>query len=235
MIRHRWTALTLVSTLILGMGGAGTTVAAGDVPLALRAARVTVPVTSIKEARFGTVVKQHYDFSCGSAAVATLLTYHYGRPTNEEAAFRAMFEVGDRDAIRKQGFSLLDMKKYLASRGLRADGFRLPLEKFAEVGIPAIALVNTKGYRHFVVIKGLTGDDVLVGDPALGTRVMNRSAFKAIWGGILFVIRDEIKIGRANFNKQEDWNVRGKAPFGTALNRRSLSSFTLALPARNEF
>ena len=31
-------------------------------------------VTSLKEARFRTTVPQQYDFSCGSAATATLLT-----------------------------------------------------------------------------------------------------------------------------------------------------------------
>src|SRR3546814_20011104 len=37
----------------------------------------SVPVMSLKEKRWTTVVRQQYDFSCGSAAVATLLTYHY--------------------------------------------------------------------------------------------------------------------------------------------------------------
>src|SRR3546814_6408724 len=32
---------------------------------------------------FRSVIRQRYDFSCGSAALATLLTYHYGAPTSE--------------------------------------------------------------------------------------------------------------------------------------------------------
>ncbi|RYF14189.1 MAG: peptidase C39, partial [Oxalobacteraceae bacterium] len=40
----------------------------------------TAPVTSLIGRRFETVVRQQYDFSCGSAALATLLRYHYDDP-----------------------------------------------------------------------------------------------------------------------------------------------------------
>jgi hypothetical protein len=39
-----------------------------------------VLVKSMKERKFEQVVRQQYDFSCGSAALATLLTYHYENP-----------------------------------------------------------------------------------------------------------------------------------------------------------
>ncbi|MDV7389798.1 hypothetical protein RZS08_00535, partial [Arthrospira platensis SPKY1] len=39
---------------------------------------VSVPTVSLKGARFIATLRQQYDFSCGSAAVATLLTHHYG-------------------------------------------------------------------------------------------------------------------------------------------------------------
>ena len=90
-----------------------------------------VHVVSVKEARFTTTQRQQFDFSCGSAAVATLLTHHYGKPTDERAVFTQMFERGDQAKIRKEGFSMLDMKRYLESRGLRADGFQLPVDRLA--------------------------------------------------------------------------------------------------------
>ncbi len=40
--------------------------------------RLQRAVVSVKEARFTTTQRQQFDFSCGSAAVATLLTHHYG-------------------------------------------------------------------------------------------------------------------------------------------------------------
>jgi predicted double-glycine peptidase len=129
-----------------------------------------IHLTSLKEARFKTTVRQQYDFSCGSAATATLLTYQYGYPVTEAEVFRQMYANGDQARIRKQGFSLLDMRRYLQSLGFQADGFELPLDKLFEEGLPAIVLLNDRGYRHFVVVKGLRRGRVLVGDPARGTR-----------------------------------------------------------------
>lgn len=195
----------------------------------------SVPVTSVKEARFQTVIKQQYDYSCGSAAVASLLTFHYEQPVSEKEIFLEMYEAGDKERIRKAGFSLLDMKNYLKSHGVRADGFKLDLDKFAKAGVPAITLIETNGYRHFVILKGANDNEILVGDPALGVMIYKRAELEAIWKGIIFVIRDRIKVGRSHFNEQRDWRVRQKAPFGTALTRDSLGMFTLMLPAANEF
>ena len=72
---------------------------------------------------------------------------------------------------------MLDMKRYLAAHGYEDDGFEAPLEKLAQVGIPAIVLLNENGFYHFVVVKGVKDGRVLVGDPAGGTRAMSLRAF----------------------------------------------------------
>jgi len=204
---------------------------AGDVGVHFAAGgQFRVGVTSLKEARFKTVLKQRYDFSCGSAALASLLSFHYERPTTEEAVFTAMYRLGDKERIQRTGFSLLDMKTYLEAEGLRADGFRVTLDKLETARVPAITLINTNGYKHFVLIKGVRGDEVVVGDPALGVRIYRRDAFVAMWEGIAFIIRGEPELARRHFNSAEDWAVRVKAPFGTALNGQSLASFTVNLP-----
>lgn len=205
---------------------------AGQVGLQFGAGgQFNVGVVSLKEARFQTVIKQRYDFSCGSAALASLLTYHYERPTTEEAVFRAMYIVGDKARTHNFGFSLLDMKTHLADEGLSAEGYRVSLETLAEARVPAITLITTNGYKHFVLIKGIRGNEVVIGDPTAGVRVYSREAFAELWEGIAFVIRDEADVGRRHFNSERDWAVRVKAPFGTALNQQSLASFTVNLPA----
>ena len=203
---------------------------AGDIGINSGAGgRFSIPVVTIKEARFQTVIKQQYDFSCGSAAVATLLTYHYDTPTHEQDVFTKMWDVGNQEKIRQYGFSLLDMKNYLEAVGFRADGFRVPIDKLIEVGIPAITLINTNGYKHFVVVKGFGEGEVLVGDPALGTRIVKRDDFDTMWSGIAFILRDKVSVAREHFNQEEDWAVRPKAPFGTALTQQGLASFTMNL------
>ncbi|MBL8660198.1 MAG: C39 family peptidase [Rhodospirillales bacterium] len=217
------TAAALAVTAPAKAGRVGIQFAAGG--------QFNVGVTSVTEARFKTVIRQRYDFSCGSAALASLLTFHYERPTAEEATFRAMYIAGDKERIQRSGFSLLDMKTYLAGEGLRADGFRVSLDKLAAAKVPAITLINANGYKHFVLIKGIRGDEVVVGDPAAGVKVYGRAAFSEMWEGIAFIIRDEPDVAHRHFNSDRDWAVRVKAPFGTALDRQSLASFNVNLPA----
>lgn len=194
-----------------------------------------VPVTSLAEERWERVIPQQYDFSCGSAAVATLLTYHYGIPTTEEEVFRTMFRQGDQQRIRAQGFSLLDMKRYLDSLGLNAGGFRMTVDDIARIGVPVIVLVNTGGYRHFVVVKGVRDGEVLAGDPAGGAAIVSRELFENIWTGIALGARDRIEVARSNFNDPADWALRPQAPIGRAVNRTGLGLYTLTLPGRSEF
>jgi Predicted double-glycine peptidase len=186
----------------------------------------TLHLTTFKEAKFRNTVRQKYDFSCGSAAVATLLTYQYGYPVTEQAAFAQMYAHGDRAKISKEGFSLLDIKNYLQALGFEADGFRLPLDKLAQEHLPAIVLIVVNRYHHFVVVKGLLDGRVLVGDPALGTRSIPRERFEKMWQDkLLFVIhnrRDE-----AHFNLVSDWRAAPLAPLGLGIDRRLMDYTTM--------
>ena len=185
--------------------------------------RYNVPVTSLKEARFRATLRQKFDFSCGSAAIATLMTHQYGIPITEQVVFESMFASGDQQKIRREGFSLLDMKRFLQSRGFEADGFVQPLEKLAEAGLPAIVLVAEKGYHHFVVVKGLRDGRILIGDPATGTRSMSRNSFESIWvNRLLFVIHNQQQL--AVFNDARDWRSAPTAPLASATDRESFSS-----------
>jgi predicted double-glycine peptidase len=162
---------------------------AGDVTLATSdTGDYAVRVTSYSEIPFQTVIRQQYDYSCGSAALATMLRFHYGVQTDEAEVFKAMYAVGDQARIQKLGFSLLDMKKYLASLGYEADGYRLSIEEMGQVGAPVIALVQINSYKHFVVVKGYIDGHILFGDPAQGLRMMPAAEFQKIWNGIAFVV-----------------------------------------------
>ncbi|MFD2228536.1 C39 family peptidase [Alkalimarinus sediminis] len=220
-------------------------IAALQISSILSAGTVSIPgvgsfhqlkVTSYKEARFKSVIKQEYDFSCGSAALASLLTYHYDDPIDEKTIFEAMYADGDQEKINREGFSMLDMKDFLTKRGYRSDGYQIGLDKIQnKAKIPAITLINTNGYSHFVIVKGVTPTEVLVADPAQGSRVIEREAFEKGWNGLVFIIKSHAVLGRANYNKAEEWNVRAKAPFGTALTNKGLAQFSMTLPGPLDF
>lgn len=163
-------------------------------------------LTSYAEIPYRTVIRQQYDYSCGSAALATLLRYHYAFKVNESEVFKAMYAVGDQSRIQKLGFSLLDMKKYLATLGYQADGYRLSLQKLRELAVPAIALIQIGSYKHFVVVKGVVGNQVLVGDPAKGLREVTSDEFLKSWNGVAFLVRETPAGAQApSFNNSGEW------------------------------
>ena len=167
---------------------------------------VSLGVVSWRDIPFRTVVRQQHDYSCGSAALATLLTYHYQRPTTEAQVFTAMYAAGDQAQIRRLGFSMLDMKGYLEARRLRADGFRVSLAQIERTGLPVIALIRLGRYNHFVVVKGVSGGHVLVGDPAAGLRVYPAADFESVWNGIAFAVSGAS--ARPVFNEASEWSPR---------------------------
>jgi predicted double-glycine peptidase len=187
----------------------------------------TVGVVSWRDMPFRRVVRQQYDYSCGSAAVATLLSYHYARPTTEADAFKAMYVKGDQAKIRQQGFSMLDMKGYLAERGLPADGYRMTLEALAKDKVPAIALVQNGRYKHFVVIKGIRDGVVVIGDPALGERTLPVAEFGKLWNGVVLAVHPDKAAGV--FNHDADWEVRAAAPWRAGLDRLTVGDLTTQL------
>lgn len=196
-----------------------------EVP-AIGGSRFSIPVASMKAIRFQTTLRQQYDFSCGSAAVATLLTHHYAHPVSEHFVFEQMYAHGDQQKIRKEGFSLLDIKRFLAAQGFKADGFKQPLQKLIDAKLPAIVLVAEKGYHHFVVVKGAADGRILVGDPASGTRSMTRAAFEEIWTNkLMFVIHGSAQAPA--FNLLADWRAAPHAPLSTGINRDGISGLTM--------
>lgn len=196
------------------------------------AGHVQTSVKSIRERQFATVVAQQYDFSCGSAALATLMSHHYGRQIDEAEIFQEMWAVGDHDKIRRLGFSMLDMKRYLAKHGIAADGFRVGLEQIEKARMPGLVLIDLGGYRHFVVLKGVSEKLVLVGDPAFGVKVFDREEFTRMWNGIIFVLHTAPEIAQASFNRDEEWALRPRAPLRAGQPFQSLSNFALSLQIR---
>lgn len=181
----------------------------------------SVPAKTLKELRSQGIVFQKHDFSCGSAAIATLLRYHYQIEINEQQVFQAMYQSGDQAKIRREGFSLLDMKNFLERLGFQADGFKKPLADLQRFAVPAVALIRDNGYNHFIVIKGIRDDRILLGDPAMGLRTMTLDQFEAIWPSkILFVIHSHQD--RAVVNIPAEWSARPKPPLAAGVARDSL-------------
>ena len=169
---------------VLPSAGQGVSIHSGGI-------RVRKPVRSFHEIRQDKVARQRWDMSCGSAALSTLLTYHLNDPTPETAII--VWILRRTDPVRVQsrgGFSLLDLKRFVQSRGYTAEGYAdLSLTDLVNLGMPAIVPVRVKGYDHFVVFRGVVGDRVLVADPVFGNLTMRAGRFVEIWkNGIGFIV-----------------------------------------------
>jgi predicted double-glycine peptidase len=144
------------------------------------------PVKSLLEMRRDHVVVQKWDLSCGAAALATLLNYQHGDGVAEREIARGLMQrreyLADPSRVKmQQGFSLLDLKRYVDQRGYEGIGYgRLTLQDLIEQA-PILVPLSLHGYNHFVVFRGRQGDRVLLADPAWGNRTLRVEKFEQAW------------------------------------------------------
>ncbi|MCG8291540.1 MULTISPECIES: C39 family peptidase [Pseudomonas] len=151
-------------------------------------AMIYKPVQSIRERKFVDLVQQKTDFSCGAAALATILRQAYWLDVDEEHIIKGMLEHADQDMVRVQGFSMLDMKRYVESLGMRARGYRVAPETLNSIRIPVVVLMDIRGYKHFVVMQRVEKGWVYIGDPVLGHKRFKVDDFVKGWNGIIFAV-----------------------------------------------
>lgn len=144
------------------------------------------PVQSMLEIRTRNTVRQNYDISCGAAVLATILKYQHGiNVTEKEVALGLISReeyINNPDSVRqREGFSLLDMKRFAASYGLVGEGFSKMTFQDLVDSAPVITMVSTEEYRHFVIFRGVAGNRVLLIDPNFGNTTMTIDQFEELW------------------------------------------------------
>jgi predicted double-glycine peptidase len=135
------------------------------------------------------MVRQRYDLSCGAASLATILNYFYNEEIEELDIIKYMLEHGEKEKIAEKGFSLLDLKGFAEHMDYMAAGYKeVPVEKLRNLKTPAIVLLKTGKYSHFVVLKGIRSDMAYIADPAFGNRSMSLESFQKDWNRIVFLV-----------------------------------------------
>jgi predicted double-glycine peptidase len=165
------------------------------------AAQTQPPVKSLLERREDRVVVQKWDLSCGAAALTTLLRYQHGDMiTEREVALRLIQRqeyVENPQLVQiREGFSLLDLKRFVDGRGYEGIGYgKMDLGDLIK-NAPILVPINSAGYNHFVVFRGVAGNRVLLADPAFGNVTMTVDKFERVWieygpeiGRVGFVVR----------------------------------------------
>lgn len=143
----------------------------------------TNPVNSILEMRHKNVIIQQWDLSCGAATLATLLNFQHGDYVTEKEVANALMNrpeyINNPQLVNiRQGFSLFDLKRYVEARGYKGIGYgKLSFEDLLAKA-PIIVPINVFGYNHFVVFRGMSGNRVLVADPAWGNKTLLAEEFE---------------------------------------------------------
>ena len=139
---------------------------------------------TFRQLRYQTTVGQTTDFTCGPAALATLLTHYYGSPVTEQIA-----DMNSRGKQVTEGLTLLSLKTALSAEQISSTGYKLnltQLRKVMEAGLPVVANVQyPKG--HYYLILGLDDENVLLADPSWGVRSQPIANFLNAWNGVVLV------------------------------------------------
>lgn len=149
-----------------------------------------VSVKPYSQFQYRNIVHQAYDYSCGSAALTTVLNFYLGRDFREQQIMDGLLRYGEYDKIvQRRGFSLLDMKRLVTALGHPSGGYRGTFDDLMKLDHPAIVPIHYAGFKHFVVVKKYQEGRVFVADPALGNISFPEERFKEIWdNNVMFIV-----------------------------------------------
>jgi predicted double-glycine peptidase len=139
-------------------------------------------VSSVDELRKQGIAVQQLDYSCGSAALATLFNSYLQQPVTEQEIIGYILTNGDlRKIVERHAFSLLDLKRFAQSRGVEAEGYSLSFDDLVELHLPVLVPIILRDYKHFVIFRGARDDRVYLADPSFGRWTTSRVEFERMW------------------------------------------------------
>ncbi len=176
---------------------------------------------SWKSMRDEGVVRQQFDFSCGAASIATLLTSHFLDPVDEMTVLKLLPSV-------HRPYSLADMVNALNALGYESAAVRLDLATLQQLTAPAILFMQPRRAKttvgHLVVLRRLGYASVSIADPSLGNRTYSLNDFRRRWSipgntsetaqGIALIVRKTVdSIDREDPNhRKHDYFRRAESP-----------------------
>lgn len=152
--------------------------------------RTDTRVEPLVEQKFRNIVRQAYDYSCGSAALTTVLNFYLGRSLGERQVMEGLLHYGESERIvERRAFSMLDMKRLVTALGYPAGGFRATIDDLIDLDHPAIVPIQHAGFKHFVVLRTIREGRVFVADPAVGNISFTLAQFEEKWDdNVLFIV-----------------------------------------------
>lgn len=148
-------------------------------------------------------MRQSLDYSCGAAALATILTHYYGAAVTERALLGDLLkkreeqadkggkegkeakdgkewkeEQAGASASRSPGLSFDDLAMLARDRGFLALGVSAQYADLARLRHPAIVALDLEGRQHFSVLRRAGANSVALADASWGNRNMHAATFR---------------------------------------------------------
>jgi len=136
-------------------------------------------LTTIPQKDTTGIVMQSTGYSCGPAALATVLQNMGFNVTEGELKVLA--------GTDETGTSMYSLVRAAQAKGLSAVGMRLTVD---ELRPDNIVHVTIDGTPHYSVVREVTENSVKLADPSLGNIEMSREKFSEIFSGNVLVITD---------------------------------------------
>ncbi|HBV64719.1 MAG TPA: hypothetical protein DEF45_17040 [Rhodopirellula sp.] len=155
-------------------------------------------VKNARQIRNESIVMQQRDFSCGAAALATILNYYWEENVSETALLVLVAKLLTKEELRDRvanGLSLMDLKRVAQAGGYTAIVGKFSIERLGESKLPLIVAITVNEYDHFVVYRGRDENFIYLADPIRGKLRVPVETFVEQWqkNAILAVIKPKTK------------------------------------------
>jgi predicted double-glycine peptidase len=178
--------------------------------------RLRPSVKSWKTLQREHIVMQQYDYSCGAAALTTLIVHYFQDQKTEQQVLNAIFERLQRapnsqkliEDRMKNGLSLLDLQQVAADLGYQSAVAKITLEQVRKLKAPVVVRIIKNDFKHFVVLRGIVEDRVFLADPIRGHLRMSEEEFVKQWNGVALFL------GKEGFGLPKDHplTIRNQSP-----------------------
>lgn len=152
------------------------------------------PVTSLEALKYAEVVRQERDYSCGAAALATVLNFYFGESYSEQELLDLLaVRYGPAGWKERQatGLSLEDLAYAAGEVGYSAEGALIGISGLLQIKGPVIVHLRKGSFEHFSVFRGMKNGAILLADPIAGEVQYSPAAFRAQYTGLAMAVWKE--------------------------------------------
>jgi predicted double-glycine peptidase len=156
----------------------------------------TKETISWQDLRESYVVMQQREYSCGAAAVSTIIQYYWDDPVTEYAILRHIVNKLSTEELKdrmKNGLSMTDLRKGATELGYPSVIGTRTFDELYEVKVPLVVRLQKEKFKHFVVFRGIAGKHVYLADSIRGNITYTIPRFLEEWtdGAVLVVSKKD--------------------------------------------